>query len=587
MSGPMRPLDRLRSSFQGWREQDELRDLYDRLRLHADEAGDRLLDLAARAAERAVADAGAEEAPLALRRPVLELAYDLLAEEGAFVVPEADLDRLDLAEIWKLKSLLRRQLAFYDQPARVAHLERAVVALLVVLFEALPPGGLTGDDDEETGLGLAVPLHALLRDPARVLDGLLAITLDEELAAAGHLETLRARLVHNVYRASGIDPERAQESRRQLVWPSQAKDKSSEALVAGYLAGTPLAACLAAPVPFAIPFAARFEHTHILGGTGHGKTQLLQHLILRDLAALQEGKGSLVVIDSQGDMIRTILQLAELAPGREGGLADRLVLIDPNDIEHPPALNLFDVGLERLDRYAPLEREKLINGAIALYEYMFGALLGAELTQRQGVIFRYLARLMLVVPGATIHTLRGFMEEPETVRDHLGGLEPMARHFFERQFLSSAFDDTRQQILTRLWGVLANPVLARMLSHERNRLDLFQALNRGSLILINTAKDLLKQEGCEILGRFFIALDRPGDAGAGRHPGRSAPRHLRLYRRGPGLFRRERRAAPQPGPEVQGRARPGAPEPRPARPRAPGLDHGLDRDQDRRRRLGP
>lgn len=31
-------------------------------------------------------------------------------------------------------------------------------------------------------------------------------------------------------------------------------------------------------------------------------------------------------------------------------------------------------------------------------------------------------------------------------------------------------------------------------------------MNKGSIILINTAKDLLKQEGCEILGRFFIAL---------------------------------------------------------------------------------
>src|SRR5205823_12079361 len=45
-----------------------------------------------------------------------------------------------------------------------------------------------------------------------------------------------------------------------------------------------------------------------------------------------------------------------------------------------------------------------------------------------------------------------------------------------------------------------------MFSHQENRLDVFTALNKGSLILINTAKDLLKQEGTEILGRFFIAL---------------------------------------------------------------------------------
>jgi hypothetical protein len=58
-------------------------------------------------------------------------------------------------------------------------------------------------------------------------------------------------------------------------------------------------------------------------------------------------------------------------------LSERLVLIDPTDIDNPPALNLFDFGLERLTRYSRLEREKLLNGAIALYEYLFGALRGS------------------------------------------------------------------------------------------------------------------------------------------------------------------------------------------------------------------
>ena len=187
-------------------------------------------------------------------------------------------------------------------------------------------------------------------------------------------------------------------------------------------------------------------------------------------------------------------------------LSERLVLIDPTDIDNPPALNLFDFGLERLTRYSPMEREKLLNGAIALYEYLFGALLGAELTQKQGVIFRYLARLMMTVPGATIRTLMGFMEDPESTRPYLSRLDPTSQHFFQTQFFSKAFDNTRQQILTRLWGVLSNTVLERMFAHEKNRLDLFEAMNRGGLILINTAKDLLKQDGCEILGRFFIAL---------------------------------------------------------------------------------
>ena len=45
-----------------------------------------------------------------------------------------------------------------------------------------------------------------------------------------------------------------------------------------------------------------------------------------------------------------------------------------------------------------------------------------------------------------------------------------------------------------------------MFSHPRSKLDLFSEMNKGKVILINTAKDLLKEAGTEILGRFFIAL---------------------------------------------------------------------------------
>jgi hypothetical protein len=48
--------------------------------------------------------------------------------------------------------------------------------------------------------------------------------------------------------------------------------------------------------------------------------------------------------------------------------------------------------------------------------------------------------------------------------------------------------------------------LERMFSNERNKINIFEAMNSGKVILINTAKDLLKHDGSAILGRFFIAL---------------------------------------------------------------------------------
>src|SRR5512132_3985065 len=80
------------------------------------------------------------------------------------------------------------------------------------------------------------------------------------------------------------------------------------------------------PRPFTLPPAARFEHTHIVAGSGHGKTPLLQKMMLDDFSSVLEGTGSVVVIDSQGDMIRNIVHLSIM-----NDLSDRLVVIDPND----------------------------------------------------------------------------------------------------------------------------------------------------------------------------------------------------------------------------------------------------------------
>jgi hypothetical protein len=258
---------------------------------------------------------------------------------------------------------------------------------------------------------------------------------------------------------------------------------------------------LSEPHLLTLPKETRFEHTHILGGSGHGKTQLIQSMFkTQDLQNLTEGRSSVIMIDSQGDLIRNISRLSQLT-----SFSDRVILIDPTDIEHPPCLNLFDFGLKRVRQYDPVERERILNGAVDLYQYMFSELLGAEMTNRQSVVFGYIAELLMVVPDATLYTLLDFMEDPQTVVPHLSKLDPASQRFFTTQFLTHSFDATRQQIAARLWGIFRKKSLYRMFSHTQNKLDMFAAMNRGSLILINTAKEFLKED-CRLFGRFLIAL---------------------------------------------------------------------------------
>jgi hypothetical protein len=76
------------------------------------------------------------------------------------------------------------------------------------------------------------------------------------------------------------------------------------------------------------------HHLHIPGPTGTGKSTLLLNLAVADARA---GRG-LAVFDPKGDLVRDLL--ARL-PAQAAG---RLVLIDPDERQAPPALNLFDLA---------------------------------------------------------------------------------------------------------------------------------------------------------------------------------------------------------------------------------------------------
>ncbi len=74
------------------------------------------------------------------------------------------------------------------------------------------------------------------------------------------------------------------------------------------------------------------HHLHVLGATGCGKSTLLTNLVLGDVAA---GRGA-VVIDPKGDLVNDIL---DRLPASAAG---RVVLLDPEEAEAPPALNALE-----------------------------------------------------------------------------------------------------------------------------------------------------------------------------------------------------------------------------------------------------
>lgn len=76
------------------------------------------------------------------------------------------------------------------------------------------------------------------------------------------------------------------------------------------------------------------HHVHIPGPTGTGKSTLLINYVISETRA---GRG-VAAFDGKGDFARDLLERLPAS------VAHRLVIIDPDEREAPPALNLFDLG---------------------------------------------------------------------------------------------------------------------------------------------------------------------------------------------------------------------------------------------------
>lgn len=428
-------------------------------------------------------------------------------ERTIFEFPEIDWQTADLTleEGVNLKRFLRSQQHFLQHEHRVADM---LTTTLVNLF-----GGLAGELPALSEPSpFAIPWINTVPDYRLLIERIVGTITEPEHFDFGLFTDLQRALYVNICAASNVTPDTPHN--RPFVQVADSKLSAIET-VETYLKGTPFADLLLEPVPLPLSVEQRFSHMHIVGGSGAGKTQLLQTLILHDLQS--DEQPALIIVDSQSDLINKISKLALFDPD-EGRLGDRLVLISPRDIKHPPAINVFDVGSGRLDGYDDATREQVVAGVIDTFDYLFTGLLGADLTAKQSVFFRYVARLLLAIPehgvmekgqlvrrNATILDMLELIDKPASYKEVIATLPPIQRNFFENDFNKSTFNQTKDQIRYRLHAILENPTLARLFTSPRTKVDLFTEINNGSIILVDTAKDFLKS-GSAHFGRIFISL---------------------------------------------------------------------------------
>lgn len=261
---------------------------------------------------------------------------------------------------------------------------------------------------------------------------------------------------------------------------------------------------------YVIPDEARFRGQWIIGPPGAGKTTFISVMIAEDLKKVARNEASIFVMDSQNELVPDIARLEMFARGRP--LHGKLIYLEP-DPDFPLALNIFDTNKKLMGTLSSKDRVMLESGAIWMVEFFLSSLVKSEASPHQDTFLNYVIPALLAIPDATIFTFKELLEPApkngtapgyERYKKHFSGLRQDTQDWLRDRMHSPELAPTRNAIRTRLDGFTARGFFHDMFMHPRNKLDLFEELQSGKVILVNTMKGLLKN-GTEPFGRYFIA----------------------------------------------------------------------------------
>jgi len=276
------------------------------------------------------------------------------------------------------------------------------------------------------------------------------------------------------------------------------------------LRGTPLSPIAASlrnelrsiQVPHQFPDELRFRGQWIVGAPGTGKTTYLSNLIYDDIEhVVASGKGSVVVLDSENELIPRIARLKLFAPG--GALEGKLLYIDA-DPDHPIAINPLDSrrSKHKLDakRSQALERSVLQS-----IKFFIAGVADSDTSSPMDTVLSHLVSAAMTIPNATIFTLQKLLR-PDGVEQLIGEMTLSEEDSAWLRDLAKAteYKPTVAALRARLDAFTRDPQFKLMFRATHTKLDFYEELRTPKVILIDANKGLLA-EGTEDFGRFFIS----------------------------------------------------------------------------------
>ncbi len=225
------------------------------------------------------------------------------------------------------------------------------------------------------------------------------------------------------------------------------------------------------------------RHVALFGGTGTGKTTALSHF----LNIINNGYGC-AFIDPNGDAAEEFLSLIP-----QHRLADT-IYCNFTDRSFPPAFNILDASDQR-------EKEMLCSDVLVSFEKFFADGWGP----RMEWILRSCTNTLLYSDGEkTLRDIPRLLLNPNYRQNVIATVDdPDIRAFWETRF-SALPKGAIDPIINKLSKFVDNPIVRNIIA-QKNKLDFFEMINSGKIVIANVSKGALGEDAAFLLGSFLLS----------------------------------------------------------------------------------
>ncbi len=265
--------------------------------------------------------------------------------------------------------------------------------------------------------------------------------------------------------------------------------------------GAPIGVCSYAGTeqPVCIPDVYGTKHTHAIGGTGTGKSTLLEHKVLYDIRR----NHGVAVLDPHGRLVQRLLYLIPEE------FADRVIYIDPGDPHWIPIWNPFRCG-------AVMSRSRIADDMVGAFKSFI-----TGWGDRLEHLLKHAFLAVLHLPEGSLldasDLLRKKSEESRELRDQL---RELIDNEVSSQFWRDDFHGYQRADLTppqhKLSKLLTSDTVGPMLSQGHSSFSFRDVMDSGKILLVDLSN--VGSEVRDVLGCFVLSLLHLTALGRGSGP---------------------------------------------------------------------